>query len=700
MSTSPASASAAAPVHPLLQPWTGDHGGFPRFDGLDAASLEAALQEGMALARAEISAIASSSEPATFANTIAALEDSGRAFGRAGTLFGIYRSTMSDKAMQALEEKMAPLLAAFSDEVVQNPQLFARIRAVHDARDRAGLDADQRRLVEVVYQRYARNGAAVSEEQKPRLAEINGRLAALYTRFGLNLLHDEEAQLLVLDSEQDLAGLPDSVVAGARDTAAAKQLAGKWVISNTRSSMEPFLTFSTRRELRQKGFQMWASRGEHPGEYDNRPVINEILKLREEKANILGFPSHAHWVISDNMAGTPDAALALCMKVWPAAVARAKEDLAEMQRLADAECDAAGAPRFELEAWDHRYYAEKLRVAKYDLDQNEVKAYLQLEHITAAMMWAAEQLYGLRFTKLEGIPVYHPDVTVYRVSRPAEGDRHVGLWYFDPYARDGKVSGAWMSEYRTQERFLKETPPIVSNNSNFVRADGAVLISWDDAITMFHELGHALHGLCSNVRYPTLAGTNVKRDFVELPSQLNEHWLRTPELLGKFALHHVTGAPIPEALLAKIKAAKHANEGFRTVEYLSSAIYDLKIHTAPARQGDGIDPIAFEAKTMAKLGMPKQIVMRHRPTQFAHIFTNDEYSAGYYSYLWADTLTADAAEAFAETGSFYDATVAKRLHDEIMSAGNSQAPELAFRAFRGRDVDTDALMRDRGFPVM
>lgn len=700
MSTSPASASAAAPVHPLLQPWTGDHGGFPRFDGLDAASLEAALQEGMALARAEISAIASSSEPPTFANTIAALEDSGRAFGRAGTLFGIYRSTMSDKAMQALEEKMAPLLAAFSDEVVQNPQLFARIRAVHDARDRAGLDADQRRLVEVVYQRYARNGAAVSEEQKPRLAEINGRLAALYTRFGLNLLHDEEAQLLVLDSEQDLAGLPDSVVAGARDTAAAKQLAGKWVISNTRSSMEPFLTFSTRRELRQKGFQMWASRGEHPGEYDNRPVINEILKLREEKANILGFPSHAHWVISDNMAGTPDAALALCMKVWPAAVARAKEDLAEMQRLADAECDAAGAPRFELEAWDHRYYAEKLRVAKYDLDQNEVKAYLQLEHITAAMMWAAEQLYGLRFTKLEGIPVYHPDVTVYRVSRPAEGDRHVGLWYFDPYARDGKVSGAWMSEYRTQERFLKETPPIVSNNSNFVRADGAVLISWDDAITMFHELGHALHGLCSNVRYPTLAGTNVKRDFVELPSQLNEHWLRTPELLGKFALHHVTGAPIPEALLAKIKAAKHANEGFRTVEYLSSAIYDLKIHTAPARQGDGIDPIAFEAKTMAELGMPKQIVMRHRPTQFAHIFTNDEYSAGYYSYLWADTLTADAAEAFAETGSFYDATVAKRLHDEIMSAGNSQPPELAFRAFRGRDVDTDALMRDRGFPVM
>jgi peptidyl-dipeptidase Dcp len=383
------------------------------------------------------------------------------------------------------------------------------------------------------------------------------------------------------------------------------------------------------------------------------------------------------------------------MKVWPAAVARAREDIAEMQRLADTEADILGAARHVLAAWDHRHYAEKLRKAKYDLDQNEVKAYLQLEQITAGMMWAAEQLLGLRFEKLEGVPVYHPDVTVYRVSR---GGEHVGLWYFDPYARDGKISGAWMSEYRTQERFAGEIAPIVSNNSNFVKADGAVLISWDDAVTMFHELGHALHGLCSNVRYPTLAGTNVKRDFVELPSQLNEHWLRTPELLGRFARHHQTGEPIPTDLLAKIQRARHAGEGFRTVEYLASAIYDLKLHTAPAAAG--IDPIAFEAQVMAELGMPPQIVMRHRPTQFAHIFTNDEYSAGYYSYLWADTLTADAAEAFAEAGSFYDAALGKRLHDEILSIGNSQPPEQAFRAFRGRDVDSNALMRDRGFPVI
>lgn len=690
------STSSSASTSSLLSPWTGAHGGFPRFDGLDAAALEAGLQEGMAQARAEIAAIAGSAEPPTFANTIAALEGAGRSLGRVGSLFGIYRSTMSDKAMQALEEKMAPVLSAFSDEITQNAQLFSRIQAVHAARESAGLEPDQRRLVEVVYQRYARNGAAVGEREKARLAEINGRLASLYTRFAQNVLADEEEQRLVLEREEDLAGLPESVIAGARDTAAAKQLPGKWVFGNTRSAMEPFLTFSTRRDLREQAWKMWVSRGEHDGEHDNRPVITEILTLREEKAALLGFPSHAHWIISDNMAGTPEAALALCMKVWPAAVARAREDIAEMQRLADTEADILGAARFELAPWDHRHYAEKLRQAKYDLDQNEVKAYLQLDQITAGMMWAAEQLLGLRFTRLEGVPVYHPDVTVYQVSRDGA---HVGLWYFDPYARDGKISGAWMSEYRTQERFDGEIPPIVSNNSNFVKADGgAVLISWDDAVTMFHELGHALHGLCSNVRYPTLAGTNVKRDFVELPSQLNEHWLRTPELLGRFARHHQTGAVIPEELLAKLKSARHANEGFRTVEYLSSAIYDLKLHTTPAAAG--IDPIAFEAQVMKEIGMPPQIVMRHRPPQFSHIFSNDEYSAGYYSYLWADTLTADAAEAFAEAGSFYDATLGKRLRDSIMSIGNSLPPEEAFRAFRGRDVDSNALMRDRGFPVI
>ena len=389
------------------------------------------------------------------------------------------------------------------------------------------------------------------------------------------------------------------------------------------------------------------------------------------------------------MARTPDAAMALMMKVWPAAVARSKQEVADMQAVADRE--KAG---HAIEPWDYRFYAEKVRKAKYDLDQNEVKPYLQLDKMRDAMFWAAHELYGLSFTRVDGVPTYHADMSVYEVKR---GGTRVGMWYFDPYARDGKRSGAWMNEYRTQESFRQPLTPIVSNNANFVKgtAGEPVLISWDDATTMFHEFGHALHGLNSNVRFPTLAGTNTKRDFVEFPSQLNEHWLPTREVLERFATHVKTGQPIPAALVGKIERAKHFNQGFKTVEYLASAIYDMKVHMAPA--DPAIDAGAFEKKLMADIGCPSQIVMRHRPTQFGHIFSGDDYSAGYYSYIWADTLTADAAEAFQQAGSFYDKATAKRLHDCIMSVGNSVPPEQAFRAFRGRDVDTNALMRDRGF---
>jgi peptidyl-dipeptidase Dcp len=382
------------------------------------------------------------------------------------------------------------------------------------------------------------------------------------------------------------------------------------------------------------------------------------------------------------MAKTPDAAMALMMKVWRAAAARAREEIADMEKL-------AGGP---IEPWDYRYYAEQVRKAKYDLDQSIITPYLELSSMRDAMFWVAERVYGLVFEKLDGVPVYHPDVTAYVVKR---GGTPVGLWYFDPYARDGKRSGAWMSEYRTQERFAGQVLPIVSNNANFTKGKPGepVLISWDDATTMFHEFGHALHGLLSNVRFPTLAGTNTLRDFVELPSQLHEHWLATPEVLAKFALHYQTKQPIPAELVDKLRRAKTFNQGFKTVEYLSAAIYDMKIH---AQSGD-VDPNAFEREVMAEIGMPREIVMRHRPTQFAHIFTSDGYSAGYYSYLWADTLTADVGEAFQAAGSYFDERTAKQLHDHIMSVGNSVPPEVAFRAFRGRDVDTDALMRDRGF---
>ncbi|MGN6105047.1 MAG: M3 family metallopeptidase, partial [Kofleriaceae bacterium] len=479
--------------------------------------------------------------------------------------------------------------------------------------------------------------------------------------------------------------------ASLRGAAEAKGLKDKWLITNTRSSAEPFLTYSTRRDLREKAWRMWVSRGDHAGAKDNKPVITQILTLRAERAKLLGFPSHAHWILDDNMAKTPDAAMDLMMKVWKAAVARAREEVADMQKIADAE----GA-KIKIEPWDYRFYAEKVRKAKYDLDQNEVKQYLQLDKMRDAMFWAAQQLYGLTFKPIKGVPVYHPDVTVYEVTR---GGKRVGLWYFDPYARDGKRSGAWMNEYRTQEAFKGAVTPIVSNNSNFVKGKPGepVLISWDDATTLFHEFGHALHGLNSNVKYPTLAGTNTLRDFVEFPSQINEHWLATPEVLNKFALHYQTKQPIPKALVDKIQKAKNFNQGFKTVEYLSSAIYDLKIHTASTAKP--IDAGVFEKAAMKEIGAPSEIVMRHRPTQFGHIFSGDGYSAGYYSYMWADTLTADAGEAFVEAGGYYDKATAKRFLETIMSTGNSIPPEDAFRKFRGRDVDTNALMRDRGFPV-
>ena len=679
----------AVTVDPLLAPWTGPHGGFPRFDTFKVADLKPAILKAMDLNRAEIAAIATAKEPASFANTIAALESSGHPLGRVSAVFGIYRSTMNDKVMQALDAELSPIYAAFGDEIVQNEALFARVKAVYDGRAHAKLTPEQLRLVEVIYHNFARQGAALAAKDKARLKEINGQLASLYTKFSQNELADEEHGQLVLGHEADLAGLPDQLKVAAQQAAAAKGLPGKWLISNTRSSVEPFLVYASRRDLREQAWRMWTRRGDNAGEHDNKPVITQILALRAEKAKLLGFPSHAHWIIDDNMARTPDAAMALMMKVWKAAVARVHEEVADMQRIVDAE--RAG---HKIAPWDYRYYAEKVRKAKYDFDQNEVKPYLQLDKMREAMMWAAGELYGFAFTRLTDVPVYHPDVTAYEVTR---GGKHLGLWYFDPYARDGKQSGAWMSEYRTQEAFKDAVSPIVSNNSNFVKADGAVLISWDDARTMFHEFGHALHGLSSCVHYPTLAGTNTKRDFVEFPSQLNEHWMITPEVLSKFAVHHKTAAPIPPEMVAKIQQARHFNQGFATVEYLAAAIYDLKIHTAATDKP--IDPGEFEKQVMQEIGCPPEIVMRHRPTQFGHIFSGDGYSAGYYSYIWADTLTADAAEAFAEAGSFYDKATAKRLYESIMRVGNSIPPEQAFRAFRGRDVDTNALMRNRGFPV-
>ena len=685
-------ATAKQQGDPLLDEWTGPHGGFPRFDMVKVAAFKPSIERGMELKRLEIAAIAGNSAAPDFENTFAALDGSGRPFSRATRIFRIYTATMNDKSVQAADTELAPVLSAFDDEIVQNEALFARLKTVHDARATVNLSPEQQRLADIIYTNFARRGAALGKAQKFRLKEINRRLASLFTTFRQNQLADEESYTLVIDDETDLAGLPDNLRDAAAGAAAAKGQKGQWLFTNTRSSMEPFIAYASRRHLREKGWRMWTMRGDNPGAHDNKPVIAEILQLRAARANLLGFASHAHWVLDNNMAKTPEKAMALMMKVWKAAVARAREEIADMQAMADRE--GAG---IKIEPWDYRYYAEKVRREKYDLDQTEISEYLQLDKVRDAMFWVAGQLYGLQFVKVDDVPVYHPDMSVYEVRRDA---KRVGLFYLDPYARAGKSSGAWMNEYRTQEKFRTEITPIVSNNSNFVqgKAEEPVLISWDDASTMFHEFGHALHGLNSNVRYPALAGTSVKRDFVELPSMLNEHWLPTREVLNRFALHHKTGKPIPAELVAKIEKAKNFNQGFSTVEYLAAAIYDMRIHLA-ATPDQKIDAGAFEKETLAEIGCPSEIVMRHRPTQFGHIFSSDGYSAGYYVYLWADTLTADACEAFNDAGGLYDKSVAKRYYETILSVGNSVPPDEAFRRFRGRDVDTDALMRERGFPV-
>lgn len=677
---------------PLLDTWSGAHNGTPRFDLVKVSEFKPAILKGMDLKRAQIKELTSQKAQPTFENTVVVMEDAGRPLSNATRFFGIYTSTMNDKAMQSIETEMTPILAKFDDEIVQNDELFQRLKSVYDAREKSELTNEQKRLTEVYYKMFTRMGAGLDPEKKKKLREINEKLANLFTSFRHNQLADEEKYTLVLEKEDDLAGLSDSLREAAAASAEAHKMKGKWVITNTRSSMEPFLTFSSRRDLREKGWRLWTRRGDNNDANDNKKNIGEILKLRSERAKILGFPTHAHWAVEDNMAKTPDAAMNLMLRVWKASVGRVAQEVADMQKIADEE-----GSKITIEPWDYRYYAEKVRKAKFDIDQNEVKQYLQLDKIREGMFWAAKQVYGLDMVKIDGVTVVHPDVTVYEVQRDG---KQIGLWYFDPYARDGKNSGAWMSEYRTQERFKDSITPIVSNNCNYMKGKPGepVLISWDDANTLFHEFGHALHGLLSNVTYPSLAGTNVKRDFVEFPSQVNERWLFTKEVLKKFALHQKTGEPIPDALIAKIEKAKTFNQGFSTTEYLASALYDMKIHLA-ATADKTIDPGEFEKVTMAEIGCPKEIVMRHRPTAFGHIFADDGYSSGYYAYIWADTMSADASEAFVEAGSFYDRKTCDRFRDTIFSVGNSVAPDVAFRNFRGRDVDTNALMRDRGFPV-
>ena len=683
----------------LLTDWTGPFGGVPAFDRMELDALKPALESGMASQLAEIDAIASNPEPPTFENTIVALERSGRALSRVSAYYEVWSSNVSTPAFREVQGDMAPRLAELESTITQNSALFARIQAVYDTGRDLGSDRtatarlrpDQQRLVQVIYDRFARNGATLEPDAKRRYAAIEQRLAALHTRFSNNVLADEEGPATNLDSDQ-IGGLPEAFVQAAALAATSRGRDGTYAITNTRSSADPFLTFSDDRSLREQVWRTYYSRGDNGDEHDNNAILAEIVGLRHERVRLLGYDDYTTWRLENRMAKTPRQALDLLDAVWPAALARVETEVADMQAVADAE-DAG----ITIAPWDYRYYAEKVRQTTYDLDSDEVKQYLQLDNLRDGMFFVAGALFDFAFTPITdgSVPVFHDDVSVWEVTRRTDG-AHVGVWYLDPYARPGKGSGAWATSYRSHEAFDVPVSVLGSNNSNFIKAAPGepTLVSWDDATTLFHEFGHALHYFSSTVDYPSLNGG--VRDYIELQSQLLERWLLTDEVVGGYLVHHETGEAMPPELVARIRNASTFNQGFATTEYLACALMDMRFHTIdPTR----LDPATFEREVLADLGMPDQIVMRHRSPQFSHIFSSEGYAAGYYGYMWADVLTADAAEAFAEApGGFYDKDLAKKLVDYLFAVRNAVDPAEAYREFRGRDATIDALMRDRGFP--
>jgi peptidyl-dipeptidase Dcp len=683
--------TAEADRDPLLAPWTGPYDGVPPWDRVTPEAFPAAFTLAIALQAAEIAVIAERPEPPTFANTLEALQDSGRHRDRAETLFSVLSSNLSTPEVQAVEREWSPKLAAARDAIIFNTKLFERIAAVHDARDAAGLTADQRRLTELVHDRFVRAGARLTAAQKDEMGRINQELAVLFTDFRNKVLADENTWV-VLDKPADLAGLPESLRTGYRAAAEERGLTGKWAVVNTRSSVDPFLAASTRRDLRERVWKAFKNRGDNGDDHDTNAVIARIVKLRAERAALLGYPSHAHWRMADTMAVDPARAEELMMRVWPAAVARVRQEVKDMQKIAKKE-----RAKITIEPWDYLFYAEKVRKAKYDLDQDALKPYFELDNMIAGSFFMAEQLYGLTFTEITGqVPVFHPDVRVWEVHNKDGGD-FVGLFYGDNFARAGKRSGAWASGYRGHETFTgTKVKPITSNNNNFVKGPPGepVLISLDDAQTLFHEFGHALHSLLSEVQYPGLAVT--PRDFVEYPSQVHEMWVLTRPILDRFALHYQTGKPMPQKLLDKVEKSKQFNQGYQTVEYLSSAIVDMAMHTIP--DGD-IDADAFERDTLQRLGAPREVALRHRLPQFLHLFSSDSYSAGYYSYLWSEVMDADTRDAFVEAGDVFDRTTADKMRTYILAPGNSTDRTEAYRQFRGRDPDVRALLKKRGFPT-
>jgi len=676
----------------LLQEWASSYGGLPAFDKMNLDDLKPALDKGMELNLAEIDEIANNPEPATFENTIEAMERAGSSLKRVLSYYGIWRSNRSSPEFRKIQGEMAPKLSEFRSKIIQNEKLFARVKAVYDQSLQTPLAADQQRVIQLIYERFAMNGGDLNVEDKARYTAINKKLATLYTNFGNNVLADEE-NYVVYFSKDELNGLPESYVKTAAMAAADRGKEGMYAVTNTRSAMNPFLTYADDRAIREKVWNNYYSRGDNGDASDNNQNIKEILKLRDQRVALLGYDNYAQWRLQNRMAKTPEHAMKMMESVWPAAIARVEEEVADMQTIADTNGD-----NIKIKPWDYRYYAEKVRKKKYDFDSDEVKQYLQLDKLREAMFFVASELFNFKFQPVPTgtVPVFQQDVRVWEVADKTSGD-FIGLWYLDPYARKGKRSGAWATTYRSFSTFDGKKTVLCSNNSNFIKPPPGepILVSWDDAETFFHEFGHALHFLSANVKYPTLQ--SGVRDYTEFQSQLLENWLATDQVINTFLVHYQTGEPMPADLIAKIKKAATFNQGFSTTEYLASALMDMYYHTTDP---ETIDPDTFEKETLAALGMPEELVMRHRSPHFGHVFSGEGYATAYYGYMWADVLTSDAVEAFREApGGLYDKELSAKLVRYLFSPRNSIDPAEAYRLFRGRDAKIEALMRERGFPV-
>ncbi len=676
--------------NPLLKPWESPHG-LPPFADTKASHFEDAMKKAMVDHLAEIDRIAANPDPADFENTLAAFDRSGDLLGRVARMFFNLCSSETNPELQAVERALAPQLAAHENAMYMHEGLFTRVRHVHESRADLGLSDEQLRLVERVYLQFVRSGAELTGEKRDRFAAITEELASLYTSFSQAVLADEAEWGLRLESEDDLAGLPDFVREAADEVARSRDADG-YMISLSPSVVDPFLTYSTRRDLRERVWRAFKARGEANSERDTKPMASRIVALRAELAALLGADSFATFALEDRMAKTPASVMQLLEQVWE----RAKQRVAEEQKLLEAEATASGGD-LPLEPWDWEFWTDRVRTRTYQLDDAELKPYFQLERMLAAMFDCANRLYGIQFEEVHGLPLYHPDVRAFEVKDASTGTL-VGLFLSDNFARPSKRGGAWMSVYRTQSGNRPDGYgyPIVVNNNNFAKAPAGkpTLLSFDNVRTLFHEFGHALHGLLSNVTYETLAGTNVLRDFVELPSQIHENWALEPETLRTHAIHATTGEAIPDELIERIRANSTFNQGYMTTSYTSCALIDMKLHQI-ADPGE-LDIASFEARACEELGVPAVVGMRHRLPHFLHLFSGDGYAAGYYVYMWAEVLEADAFEAFTETGNPFNAEIAAKFRTHVLSAGDSVDPAEAYREFRGHDAKPDAMMRKRG----